>query len=118
MTLAADAHERIDRSLPDLHAGFDGDIITPDDVDYDDARTVFMGGPDRRPAVILRPADTAQVTRVVTLARDTGLPLAVRSGGHSICRHGVCDDGIVLDLSRMRALDIDVEQRTAWARPG
>jgi FAD/FMN-containing dehydrogenase len=63
-------------------------------------------------------ADAGDVSRVVSLARDTGLELAVRSGGHSSAGHGTSDGGVVLDLSQMRALDIDVEARTAWAEAG
>ena len=69
---------------------------------YDEARTVFSGGIDRRPAVIVRVADATDVARVVSLARETGLELAVRSGGHSAAGHSVSDGGIVLDLSDMR----------------
>jgi FAD/FMN-containing dehydrogenase len=105
-------------SIPDLRAEFDGRVIAPDDVGYDEARTVFPGGIDRRPAVIIRPADAADVARVVSLARETGLELAVRSGGHSGAGHGVSEGGIVLDLANMRALDIDVDGRTAWAETG
>jgi hypothetical protein len=95
-----------------------GRVIAPDDAEYDRARTVFYGGIDRRPAVIVRPADASQVARVVSAARETGLELAVRSGGHSLAGHGVCDGGIVLDLSDMRGLEIDPEGRTAWAQTG
>jgi FAD/FMN-containing dehydrogenase len=105
-------------SIPELRAAFDGRVIAPDDVAYDQARTVFAGGIDRRPAVIIRPADAAQVAQVVTLARDSGLDLAVRSGGHSGLGHSVADGGIVLDLHDMRALDVDPGQRTAWAQTG
>ncbi|HJU97267.1 MAG TPA: FAD-binding protein, partial [Jiangellaceae bacterium] len=105
-------------SIPDLRAEFDGRVIAPGDVGYDEARTVFPGGIDRRPAVIIRPADAAEVARVVSLARETGLELAVRSGGHSGAGHGVSEGGIVLDLANMRALDIDVDGRTAWAEAG
>jgi hypothetical protein len=105
-------------SIPDLRAEFDGRVIAPDDVGYDEARTVFPGGIDRRPAVIIRPADAAEVARVVSIARETGLELAVRSGGHSGAGHGVSEGGIVLDLADMRALDVDVEGRTAWAEAG
>ena len=87
--------------------------MTPE---YDEARTVFLGGIDRRPAVIARVANATDVSRVVSLARETGLELAVRSGGHSI--HCVSEGGIVLDLSDMKAMDIDVEGRTAWAETG
>ncbi|MGH3481401.1 MAG: FAD-binding oxidoreductase [Nocardioidaceae bacterium] len=105
-------------SIPDLRAEFDSRVIAPDDVGYDEARTVFPGGIDRRPAVIVRPRDAAEVSRVVSLARETGLELAVRSGGHSGAGHGVPEGGIVLDLANMRALDIDVDGRTAWAEAG
>jgi FAD/FMN-containing dehydrogenase len=101
-----------------LRADFDGRVVTPTDVDYDQARTVFSGLFDRRPAVIIRVADDADVARVIGLARDTGLDLAVRSGGHSGAGHGVCDGGIVLDLSLLKGLDVDVDGRTAWAQTG
>src|SRR4029450_1182781 len=82
------------------------------------ARAIFYGGFDRHPEVIVQAADATDVARVVALARDTGLELAVRSGGHSPAGHSVLDGGIVLDLSAMRALDIDTEASTAWAQPG
>lgn len=85
---------------------------------YDPARTVYAGDVDRRPAVILRPTSAAQVAQVVRLARQTGLELAVRSGGHSSAGHGVCDGGIVLDLGTMQAMEIDVEGRTVWTETG
>jgi FAD/FMN-containing dehydrogenase len=105
-------------SIPKLRSIFNGRVIAPGVSGYDEARTVFYGGIDRRPAVIVRVADAADVSRVVALARETGLELAIRSGGHSIAGHSVSDGGIVLDLSDMRALQIDVEGRTAWAETG
>lgn len=105
-------------SIPQLRAALNGRVIAPDDAQYDPARTVFYGGIDRRPAVIVRAADAADVARVISLARETGLELAVRSGGHSLAGHSVSEGGIVLDLSDMRALDIDAQQRTAWAQTG
>jgi FAD/FMN-containing dehydrogenase len=95
-----------------------GRVIVPDDSDYDVARRVFSGAIDRRPAVIIRAADTDDIARVIAMARETGLELAVRSGGHSAAGHGVSEGGIVLDLSELRALEIDVEGRTAWAETG
>jgi FAD/FMN-containing dehydrogenase len=105
-------------SLPRLRADFDGRVIAPDDPGYDQARGVFYGSFDRRPALIVRPTDAAEVAAVVALARDSGLELAVRSGGHSLAGHSVSEGGIVLDLATMRGLDIDPEARTAWAQTG
>jgi FAD/FMN-containing dehydrogenase len=105
-------------SIPRLRSAFDGRLIAPDDPEYDQARTIFYGGFDRRPAAIVRPRDAGEVAKIVTLARDTGLELAVRSGAHSVAGHSVCEGGIVLDLRDMRALDLDVAGRTAWAQAG
>jgi len=103
-------------SIPELRADLNGRVIAPDDIEYDEARTIFPGGIDRRPAVIIRPADATDVAHVVSLAHETGQELAVRSGGHSI--YGVSEGGIVLDLSDMKKLEIDVEGRTAWGETG
>ena len=107
-----------DLAIPQLRAAIKGQVIVPGDADYDAARTVFSGGIDRRPVVIVRVANAADVSHVITLARETGLELAVRSGGHSAAGHSVSDGGIVLDLSNMRALQIDPELRTAWVETG
>jgi FAD/FMN-containing dehydrogenase len=114
----ADAVTQKGISIPQLRAAFNGRVIAPDDTGYDEARTVFSGGFDRRPAVIVRAADETDVSHVISLARETGLELAVRSGGHSAAGHSVSDGGIMLDLSGMRALDIDVKRRTASAQTG
>jgi FAD binding domain-containing protein/berberine-like enzyme len=105
-------------SIPELRDSLSGRVIAPDDAGYDEARTVFVGGIDRRPAVIVRVANATDVSHVITLARETGVELAVRSGGHSSAGHCVSEGGIVLDLADMRALDIDVNGRTAWAQTG
>jgi len=105
-------------SIPNLRTRVSGRVIGPDDADFDEARRVFIGGIDRRPAVIVRVADATDVATVIGLARDTGLELAVRSGGHSSIGHGVSEGGIVLDLADMKSIDIDLEARTAWAEAG
>jgi FAD/FMN-containing dehydrogenase len=105
-------------SIQQLRAALNGRVIAPGDPEYDQARSVFYGGFDRRPSLIVRVADATDVSRVVALARESRLELAVRSGGHSVAGHGVSDGGIVLDLSDMRALEIDAERRTAWAQTG
>jgi FAD/FMN-containing dehydrogenase len=105
-------------TISQLRTMVKGPVIAPGDAAYDTARTVFVGGIDRRPAVIVRAADASDVSFVVSLARQTRLELAIRSGGHSAAGHSVCDGGIVLDLSQMRALQIDAEHRSAWAESG
>src|SRR5215217_1941015 len=95
-----------------------GQLIRPENDGYDEARTVFYGGFDRYPAAIVQAEDATDVSRVVALARESNLELAVKSGGHSLAAHGVSEGGIVLDLSKMKNLEIDVERRTAWAQTG
>jgi FAD/FMN-containing dehydrogenase len=107
-----------DISIPKLRSKLDGHVVAPGDAEYDDARTVFYGGFDRRPAMIVRAADAADVARVIELARETGLELAVRSGGHSVPGHSTTEGGIVLDLRDLNGLEIDVASRTAWAGTG
>jgi FAD/FMN-containing dehydrogenase len=111
-------HETTTASIAELSADFNGEVITPDDAGYDEARAVFYRFIDKRPAAVVRPADADAVARVVSFAHETGAELAVRSGGHSPAGHGTSEGGIVLDLAAMRALDIDTEQRTAWAETG
>lgn len=105
-------------SISQLRAALNGQVIAPEDDAYDKARTVFLGGIDRRPAVIIRARDVSDIAYVISLARQTGLELAVRSGGHSGAGHSASEGGIVLDLSDMQALHIDADRRTAWAEPG
>jgi FAD/FMN-containing dehydrogenase len=105
-------------SSPHLSRDIKGQVIGPDDAGYDEARTVFAGHIDRRPALIVRAADVDDVARVIAFARETSAELAVRSGGHSGAGHGVSEGGIVLDLAELRSLEIDPEQRTAWAGAG
>src|SRR5918993_1552683 len=95
-----------------------GQVILPDDAIYKEARTVFYGGFDRHPAALVRVKDASHIARVVSLARESGLELAIRSGGHSLAGHSVSEGGIVLDLSEMKNLEVDTEGRTAWAQTG
>jgi FAD/FMN-containing dehydrogenase len=105
-------------SIPNLRSEFRGRVIAPDDAEYDKARTVFSGAIDRHPALIVKVADANDVARVLSLARESGLELAVRSGGHSGAGHCTTEGGIVLDLFDMRELGIDPQNRTAWVEPG
>ncbi len=104
--------------LPDLKSRIRGRVVGPEDADFDDVRTTMYGDPDARPMVVVRPVDDADVVQVVALARETGLPLAVRSGGHSGAGHSTCDGGIVLDLRDLTAVEIDADGGTVWAGTG
>jgi FAD/FMN-containing dehydrogenase len=104
--------------IAQLRTELSGRTIAPEDPDYDEARTVFSGAIDRRPAAIARVADAADASRVVSLARETGMELAIRGGGHSGAGHGVSEGGLVLDLTELRGLEIDPDTRTAWAEAG
>jgi FAD/FMN-containing dehydrogenase len=104
--------------IAQLRNSFDGRVTGPGDTGYDQARKVFYGKWDRRPAAVVRPTSAEEVAQVVTLAAESGSELAVRSGGHSLAGHSVSDGGIVLDLAELTALDIDLEGRTAWAQSG
>jgi FAD/FMN-containing dehydrogenase len=104
--------------LEELKKGFQGEVILPGDRAYDDARTIWNAMIDKRPAVIARCAATADVVRAVSFARDNGLVLAVRGGGHNIAGNAVCDDGLVVDLSRMKAAQVDPTRRRATIEAG
>jgi FAD/FMN-containing dehydrogenase len=105
-------------SIDQLRETVRGRVITPDDADYNAARTIMYAGLERRPAAIVRVADTDDVARVIGIARETGLELAVRSGGHSAAGHSCTDGGIVIDVRDLKDLDIDVANKTAWAGSG
>lgn len=96
----------------------EGDIIDPRHHQYDDARRVWNGMADRQPAVIVRALNVADVQKVVTTAAEYGFLLAVRGGGHSLPGLSTCDNGIVLDLSRMNAVTVDRSTNRAEAQGG
>ena len=104
----------------DALADLPGGHLRPGDAGYDEARQVANAAIDRRPVAIARPIDTAGVARVVRLARDAGLPLAVRGGGHSAAGHGagLGDGALVVDLSAMKKIEVDPVRRVATAEGG
>ena len=104
--------------LEAFEADLRGSIVLPGSAEYDEARQVKSAQYDRRPAMIVRAADAGDVARTVSLARESGLPLSVRGGAHSLAGFGTNDGGIVLDLGAMKGLHIDPVARTAWAQPG
>ena len=112
------APRSIPSSVADLRGAVLGAVIAPDHPDYESARMVLNGAIDRRPALIVRPADAADVSLSVSFAGAHGLELAIRGGGHSLAGHGTSDGGLVLDMSTMRGIHIDPQRRIAWAQAG
>ena len=104
--------------IEELRAVLRGELITADDAGYDEARKVYNGMIDRRPAAVIRCADVADVMAAVGLAREQGLDLSVRGGAHSVPGFGTNDGGVVCDLSAMRGIRVDAEARTARAEGG
>jgi FAD binding domain/Berberine and berberine like len=101
------------RGLSSFRETFGGEIVLPDDPGYEGARTVWNGMADRRPALVVRPSGVDDVVSALRFAREEELLTAVRCGGHSIPGLSTCDDGIVIDLSRMRSVEVDPERRVA-----
>src|SRR5688572_6117820 len=102
----------------EFKAGLRGQLLSPGDDGYDRARRLWNGMFDRRPALIARCAGAADVIRAVSFALDNRLAVAVRGGGHSFPGHSVCDGGLVIDLSAMKAIRVDLRTRTARAQAG
>ena len=105
-------------SISQLRDALKGRVIEPTDGGYDDARALYFGGFDRRPDAIAMVADASDVSTVIAVARESGLPLAVHGGGHSNAGHSVCEGGIVLHLGDMKRFEFDAQGRTAWADAG
>lgn len=102
-----------------LRQALNGQVFAPEDAGYDDAQRLFVPVYDGvRPAAIAHVAGARDIAMVVTTARETGLDLAIRSGGHSAAGHSTADGGIVLDVRGLKSLELDVESRTAWAGSG
>ena len=135
MAATANAREVIgEATLGELESTLRGELVRPSDPDYDQARLVWNAAHDRRPALIIRCAGTADVMRAVEFARSEGLQLAVRSGAHSVAGFSTCDGGVVIDISSMKGIQVDpiapaggragrahlgrVRPRDAGVRPG
>jgi FAD/FMN-containing dehydrogenase len=105
-------------TLTEFEDGLTGSAVQPGDDGYDEARAIWNGAHDGRPAVIARCADAADVRHAIGFARSEGLTVAVRGGGHSIPGFSTCDDGIVIDLSPMKGIAVDVDAATVRAEGG
>ncbi|CAN5196287.1 FAD-binding oxidoreductase [soil metagenome] len=106
------------RSIAELRERHRGPVIDPEDHGYDPARATFNGMVDRRPALVVRPLDLADVVSAVRYAGEAGLPIAVRGGGHGVAGHCVGDESLVVDLRMMRQVVVDPKSRTATCEGG
>ena len=101
------------QGVDSLRERLTGEVVLPDDPGYDQARAVWNGMADRRPALVVRPTDVDDVVAALRFSRERDLLIAVRCGGHSIPGLSTCDGGIVIDLSRIRGVEVDPNRRTA-----
>jgi FAD/FMN-containing dehydrogenase len=105
-------------TLESLRAPIDGDVIVPGDAGFEEARTIWNAMIDREPAVVVRPKNADDVAEAVAFAREQGLPIAVRGGGHNVAGNAVVDEGLVIDFSDMRAAEVDSTRGVARVEAG
>src|SRR3954452_19183202 len=117
-TQARKTHVIGEATVGELQASVRGEVIRPTDDGYDEARALWNGSHDKRPALIVRCSGAADVAQAVDFARSQSLPIAVRGGGHSIAGFSGVDDGVVIDLSEMRAVSVDPVHRRAQVQGG
>jgi len=101
-----------------LKGDFRGEVVLPADGSYEEARKIWNGMIDKHPAIILRCLGSSDVIKAVRFAHDQKLTVSVRGGGHNVAGNAMCDGGLVIDLSGMKAVRVDPERRTARAEPG
>ncbi|MGB6000537.1 MAG: FAD-dependent oxidoreductase, partial [Thermoanaerobaculia bacterium] len=108
-----------DRSaFEEFRTSLNGHLVLPEDVDYDEVRAIWNGMIDRRPTLIARCQNADDVVTAVNFARNEGLSIAVRCGGHSVAGRSVCDNGLMIDLSLMNSVSVDPEAKTARIEGG
>lgn len=107
-----------EETIDKLRASLRGSLLLPEDAGYDEARSVFNGMIDRHPAMVAHCTGTADVITCVNFARDNGIRLSVKGGGHGVAGKAVCDDGLVIDLSLMKLVLVNRAQKTAQVQAG
>jgi FAD/FMN-containing dehydrogenase len=118
MATAISGVRMTDEAFDALRTQFRGELIRPEDPGYDDARRVYNGGIDRHPALVARAVDAGDVIAALHAGREAGLPIAVRGGGHHGAGFGTVDDGVVIDLGRLKGIRVDPVARTVRVEPG
>ena len=109
---------QVRENTEDLKGKVKGAVLVPGNASYEDARRVWNAMIDRRPALIVRCADTHDVAPAISFARQNGLDISVRGGGHHIAGHSVCEGGLVIDFSGMKSVRVDAGARRAYVQPG
>lgn len=107
-----------DNAVEQLHESLSGDVLEPGQEGYDEARQVWNARVDNRPDIIARPTDTADIRAAVTIAREYDCPLSVKGGGHHVSGTAILDEGLLLDLCEMDAVDVDPEEKIARVQAG
>lgn len=107
-----------EEAIETLQSQLRGEVILPDDPDYDEARTIWNAMIDKRPGAIARCSGVADVMQALQVAKDHDLLLSVRSGGHNIAGNAICDGGLTIDLSGMKSVHIDPHAQRAYVEPG
>src|SRR5256714_9522258 len=107
-----------EQALGSLRSSVHGSVLRPGDQAYDAARRIFNGMIDKRPRVIVQALGAGDVMQAVRFARDNDLAIAVRGRGHNVAGYALCDDGMVIDLSRLRSVRVDPKRQIAHADPG
>jgi FAD/FMN-containing dehydrogenase len=105
-------------AIKELRGNSRGEVVAPSDATYDQVRKVWNGMIDKHPLVIVRASGAADVVASVKFAREKDLPVSIRGGGHNVGGNAVCDDGLMVDLSRMRSIRVDPKARRVRAEPG
>jgi FAD/FMN-containing dehydrogenase len=118
MVVQLDARRLTDEDIAPLRENVRGTVILPDEAAFDEARRVWNGMIDRRPALIVRSRGVADVLAAVRFAVDHGLPIAVRGGGHNVAGTAVADGALVVDLSLMKGIRVDPATQTVWVEGG
>ncbi|MFT5219718.1 MAG: FAD/FMN-containing dehydrogenase [Planctomycetota bacterium] len=108
----------MDKGLAELNSAIQGIALAPEDEGYEKARKVWNAMIDKKPALIVRCQSSADVVAAVNYARQAKLPISIRAGGHNVAGHAVCDDGVMIDLSLMRNVEVDVDRKIAFVDGG
>ena len=117
-TTRSDGRAIDEETVGQFQSALRGDLIGANDPRYQEARKIWNGMIDKRPALIARCSGTADVVSAIRSARELSLPVAVRGGGHNVAGHALNDDGLVIDLSRLKGISVDTHARTARVQPG